>query len=121
MRIKPGPAAFLTLLLASIVPTGAFAAQPAPAPAGPAAAPAATAPVASDPHRLTEPEARPDFDARAPLSSSVPLSDNLDIGLGIYSIAGARVREREFRRSDPIRDVSPQPTKAAAVGLRLRF
>jgi hypothetical protein len=55
------------------------------------------------------------------LLGSVPLSDRLEAGVGLFSVSGADAKERDHRRIDPLRDVGPRRSRVAAVGLRMRF
>jgi hypothetical protein len=59
---------------------------------------------------------------RSILAPDLPLVGSVDVGVGLYSVTGARTREREFRRTDPMRDVRGSPdSRVAALGLSLRF
>jgi hypothetical protein len=55
------------------------------------------------------------------LVGSVPIADNINLGIGLFSVDGARVKEREFRRSVPMSDVFGRDKTVAAVGLSVRF
>jgi hypothetical protein len=55
------------------------------------------------------------------LIGSVPIADNLNLGIGLFSVTGARVKEKEFRRAVPMADVFARDKTVAAVGLSLRF
>ena len=52
---------------------------------------------------------------------SMPVADNIDIGIGLFSVRGASNKERNFARSRPMRDVFGQDKRIAAVGFSLRF
>jgi hypothetical protein len=52
---------------------------------------------------------------------SVPVADNIDIGIGLFSVRGTSNKERNFARSRPMRDVFGQDKRIAAVGFSLRF
>jgi hypothetical protein len=52
---------------------------------------------------------------------SVPVGDNFNIGIGLFSVDGARTKERNFARARPIEDVFAKGKTVAAVGLSLRF
>ena len=56
-----------------------------------------------------------------PSSARIPLVSNLDVGVGIYSVNGHFVKERERNGRQPILGPSGHDTKIAAVGLSLRF
>jgi hypothetical protein len=49
------------------------------------------------------------------------VGEDTDLGVGLYTVDGTRVRERDFRRSDPVRDITPKGRRVAAVGLSLHF
>ena len=49
------------------------------------------------------------------------LDAGVDVGLGLFSVNGANAKERELKRSDPIRDVAPRRSRVAGAGLRLSF
>ena len=49
------------------------------------------------------------------------LDEGVDLGLGLFSVNGANLKERELKRSDPIRDVAPRSSRVAGAGLRLNF
>ena len=52
---------------------------------------------------------------------SVPIPERVDVGLGLFAVTGATMKERELRRTDPIRDVAPRTSRVAGAGLRLNF
>ena len=58
---------------------------------------------------------------RRTIVGSVPIADNLNVGLGLFSVNGARVTERSFARSRPMEDVFARGKTVAAIGLSLRF
>jgi hypothetical protein len=51
----------------------------------------------------------------------LPIVDRVEMGLGLFTVTGATVRERELRRSDPMRDVAPRTSRVAGAGLRVNF
>ena len=51
----------------------------------------------------------------------LPLDGGIDVGLGLFSVTGANMKERELKRTDPIRDVAPRSSRVAGAGLRLSF
>lgn len=58
---------------------------------------------------------------RNTLVGSLPIADNVNIGIGLFSVNGARVKEREFRRARPMTDVFARDKTVAAVGMSIRF
>ena len=116
---KAGRPERLALLAALLASSPALAQQGTPDPLiGPALAPD-SAP--SDPHRLTLADHPPGLARRGPVGESWPMAENVDIGVGLYSVGGTRMRERDFKRSDPMADVRPRTRRIAAIGLSLRF
>ena len=59
-------------------------------------------------------------DSRNSILRSMPMGP-VEAGVGLFSVTGATVRERELRRTDPIGDVAPRRSRVAAVGLRMSF
>ena len=55
------------------------------------------------------------------LIGSLPVSDSVDVGVGIFSIVGQTEKESVRRRTDPQRDVRVRDGRMAAVGFALRF
>ncbi|WP_146150926.1 hypothetical protein [Allosphingosinicella deserti] len=51
----------------------------------------------------------------------LPILDRVDVGLGLFTVTGATNREREIRKSDPMRDVAPRTSRVAGAGLRVNF
>jgi len=88
-----------------------------PAPLAEPAAPAA--PLLAE---LTPPPSAALGSRRSILAPELPGVGSVDVGVGLYSVTGARTRERDFRRTDPMRDVRGTPeSRVAALGLSLRF
>jgi len=87
---------------------------------GPAASrPGALVPqsVALDPRGVLPAE-----DPSAPrLFGSVPVADNVALGVGLFSVVGTTEREQLRRRIDPSREYRGSGTRVAAVGMSLRF
>jgi hypothetical protein len=52
---------------------------------------------------------------------SLPLHEMVDVGVGLFAVSGANVRERELKRTDPMRDVTPHSSRVAGAGLRVNF
>jgi hypothetical protein len=52
---------------------------------------------------------------------SAPVSDRIELGLGLFSVRGATTKEREHRRLDPIRDTGARDSKVGGLGMSLRF
>jgi hypothetical protein len=73
--------------------------------------------VALDPKGLLPAE-----DPSAPrLFGSLPVADNLDLGVGLFSVVGTTEKEQMRRRLDPAREFQGSGTRVAAVGMSLRF
>jgi hypothetical protein len=68
---------------------------------------------------LPDPQAPAAPDTR--LLRSLPVADNFDFGVGIFSVVGETEKETMRRRTDPTQEVHGQRSKVAAVGLSLRF
>ena len=49
------------------------------------------------------------------------LDERIDVGVGLFSVTGANLKERELKRTDPMRDVAPRTSRVAGAGLRLNF
>jgi hypothetical protein len=58
---------------------------------------------------------------RRAVVGSLPLVGPVAAEIGLFSVTGAEVKEREFKRTDPVADVQPRRSRVAAVGLRMRF
>jgi len=58
---------------------------------------------------------------RSGVVGSMPIGDNLNIGVGLFSVRGANTKERNFSRSRPMQDVFGHDRRIAAVGFSLRF
>jgi hypothetical protein len=56
-----------------------------------------------------------------PSSARMPLVSNMDLGVGIYSVGGHFVRDRQTNGREPIHGTSGRDNRIAAVGLSLRF
>jgi hypothetical protein len=52
---------------------------------------------------------------------SLPLTADMDVGVGFFSVVGATERELVRRRTDPSREVRSRDSRVAAVGMSLRF
>ena len=65
----------------------------------------------------------PAEDPTAPrLFGSVPVADNMNVGVGLFSVLGLTEKEQLRRRMDPSRDLHGNAdTRVAAVGMSLRF
>jgi hypothetical protein len=59
--------------------------------------------------------------SRTRLVGSLPVADNVDLGIGLFSVVGETEKETMRRRTDPMRDARPRDSKVAAVGLQIRF
>lgn len=61
-------------------------------------------------------------DPTAPrLFGSVPVADNVALGVGLFSVVGTTEKEQLRRRLDPSREFLRSGTRVAAVGMSLRF
>ncbi|HEX8402570.1 MAG TPA: hypothetical protein VF628_12800 [Allosphingosinicella sp.] len=58
---------------------------------------------------------------RTGLVGSVPVSSNMNVGVGLFSINRTSPRDRDLRRLQPMRDVNDRGSRMAAVGLSVRF
>ena len=64
----------------------------------------------------------PAVDPTAPrLFGSLPVADNVELGVGLFSVVGATEKEQIRRRMDPAREFLRSGTRVAAVGMSLRF
>ncbi len=68
-------------------------------------------------------EVAPAEDPSAPrLFGSVPVADNVALGIGLFSVVGTTEKEQMRRRLDPAREfLGSSGTRVAAVGMSLRF
>jgi hypothetical protein len=55
------------------------------------------------------------------LLRSMPLHDQVNIGVGLFAVTGATHKERELKRTDPMRDVTPRLSRVAGAGLLVAF
>ena len=62
-------------------------------------------------------------DPSAPrLFGSLPVAENVALGVGLFSVVGTTEKEQMRRRLDPAREfLGPAGTRVAAVGMSLRF
>lgn len=61
-------------------------------------------------------------DPSAPrLFGSLPVADNVAVGVGLFSVLGTTEKEQMRRRLDPAREFLGSGTRVAAVGMSLRF
>ena len=65
----------------------------------------------------------PAEDPSAPrLFGSLPVADNMALGVGLFSVVGTTEKEQIRRRTDPAREMlGSSGTRVAAVGMSLRF
>lgn len=56
-----------------------------------------------------------------PSSARIPLVPDLDLGVGLYSVSGYFVRDRQTNGREPILGTTGHDNRIAAVGLSLRF
>lgn len=76
--------------------------------------PAADRQRARDPYQLRA-------DAAPQRLVSLPVADDLNLGVGMFSIVGSTEKEMIRRRIEPLTDVRARDSRVAAVGLSLRF
>ena len=71
---------------------------------------------------LDETEIAPAEDPSAPhLFRSLPVAENMAVGVGLFSVLGSTEKEQIRRRLDPAREYLGSGTRVAAVGMSLRF
>lgn len=92
------------------------AAQPRAAPPAPAPAPATPAPT-HDPDRLAPPR---DL-AADPDRWSLAERENMALGIGLFSVGGHFVRDRQSQGREPLAGTGGRESRVAAVGFSLRF
>ena len=65
----------------------------------------------------------PSEDPSAPrLFGSLPVAENMALGVGLFSVVGTTEKEQIRRRLDPAREfLGSSGTRVAAVGMSLRF
>ncbi|HEU0135173.1 MAG TPA: hypothetical protein VFR28_10145 [Allosphingosinicella sp.] len=64
----------------------------------------------------------PPHDPSAPrLFGSLPVAENVALGVGLFSVIGTTEKEQMRRRQDPSREYRGSDTRVAAVGMSLRF
>jgi hypothetical protein len=61
------------------------------------------------------------YGSAGPSSARLPLDSSTDVGVGIYSVGGHFVRDRQRSGREPILGTSGRDNRIAAVGLSLRF
>ena len=59
--------------------------------------------------------------AESRMLGTMPLHQMVDVGVGLFAVTGASVKERELKRTDPMRDVAPRSSRVAGAGLRVNF
>ncbi|HEV2748073.1 MAG TPA: hypothetical protein VGW34_12340 [Allosphingosinicella sp.] len=55
------------------------------------------------------------------LVGSWPLSENVQLGVGLYSVVRTSPKERELSRLRPMRDTGGRNSRVAAIGISFRF
>jgi hypothetical protein len=55
------------------------------------------------------------------LFGSLPVAENMAVGVGLFSVLGTTEKEQVRRRLDPAREFLGSGTTVAAVGMSLRF
>jgi hypothetical protein len=58
---------------------------------------------------------------RKALVGSVPLSNDVSVGLGLIEVTRTRIKERSLARTRPLEDTGGRSDRIAAVGLSIRF
>lgn len=53
--------------------------------------------------------------------ASLPVADNMNVGVGIFSVTRYSAKERSLMRTQPMKDVGERTGSLAAVGFSLRF
>ena len=61
------------------------------------------------------------YESPGPSTARLPLVENMDVGVGLYSVGGHFVRDRQTHGREPIFGTSGRDNRIAAVGLSLRF
>ena len=118
------PAA-LTLLLGSAGPAAAQSLGPSAY--GPANDAPATARLFDGTHRgvsiarnaAVEPDGQEAVRKR--IVSQMQVTDNVELGLGVFSVTRDSMRERRMSRLNPMKDVSGRNQTIVAAGMTLRF
>ena len=59
--------------------------------------------------------------SRSGLIASMPVAENMQVGVGIFSVARYSAKERELKRTQPMKDVGERTGSLAAVGFSVRF
>lgn len=60
-------------------------------------------------------------ETRNGLIASMPVAENMNLGIGIFSVTRYSARERDFKRAQPMKDVGERTGSLAAVGFSIRF
>lgn len=55
------------------------------------------------------------------LIGSWPVAENMHVGVGIFSVTRYSAKERDFKRTQPMKDVGERTGSLAAVGFSVRF
>lgn len=55
------------------------------------------------------------------LIASMPVAENMNVGVGIFSVTRYSAKERDFKRAQPMKDVGERTGSLAAVGFSVRF
>jgi hypothetical protein len=113
MSGKPAIASILALIIAW---PAAAQQSAAPSPSSPAAPAGASAP-AADPDRLAPPATV----AEDPHRWSLAGRENMQLGVGLFSVGGHFVRDRQSQGREPLSGTGGRENRVAAVGFSLRF
>lgn len=60
-------------------------------------------------------------ETRSGLIGSWPVAENMNVGIGIFSVTRYSAKERDFKRSQPMKDVGERTGSLAAIGFSVRF
>lgn len=60
-------------------------------------------------------------ETRNGLIGSWPVAENMNVGVGIFSVTRYSAKERDFKRVQPMKDVGERTGSLAAVGFSVRF
>lgn len=71
-------------------------------------------------NRLAPPASRDNF-ASLPLGAQIPVVGDLSLGVGMFSVTGAFLKDRGARGREAMIGTAGQQSRVAAVGLSLHF
>jgi hypothetical protein len=76
---------------------------------------------AASSQRLVPLTGRAGFDGARATRAEVPVLGGLNFGIGLFSVSGHFVRDRETRGREPIIGTGGRDNRVAATGFSLRF